>query len=129
MIKAVVNFPPKQIYGGLPHYEPNSYGQWQEQPAFREPLKLEGNADFWNFREDDADYYDQPRRLFNLMNPQQQQALFDNTARALGDAPDFIKKRHIDNCTRADAAYGCGRRGGGREAGEARRLSAGVKVP
>ncbi len=96
-------------YGGLPHYEPNSYNQWQEQPAFREPaLKLDGNADFWNFREDDADYYDQPRRLFNLMTKQQQQALFDNTARALGDAPGFIKQRHIDNCTRADAAYGQG---------------------
>ena len=38
----------------------------------------------------------------------QQQALFDNTARAMGDAPDFIKQRHIDNCTKADPAYGFG---------------------
>jgi len=24
-------------YGGLPHYQPNSFGQWQDQPDFREP--------------------------------------------------------------------------------------------
>jgi len=34
--------------------------------------------------------------------------LFDNTARAMGDAPDFIKQRHIDNCTKCDPAYGAG---------------------
>ncbi|MBJ2160282.1 catalase-related domain-containing protein, partial [Variovorax sp. IB41] len=96
-------------YGGIPHYEPNSFGQWKEQPDFREPpLKLRGDADFWNFREDDADYYKQPGDLFRLMKPEQRQALFDNTARAMGDAPDFIKRRHIDNCTRADLAYGAG---------------------
>ncbi len=25
-----------------------------------------------------------------------------------GDAPDAVKQRHIDNCTRADPAYGAG---------------------
>ena len=41
-------------------------------------------------------------------NSAQQQALFDNTARAMGDAPEFIKRRHIDNCAKADPAYGAG---------------------
>jgi len=96
-------------YGGLPHYEPNSDGQWQEQPAYREPpLKLRGDADFWNFRADDADYYKQPGDLFRLMTPAQQQVLFENTARALGDAPALIKQRHIENCAKADPAYGVG---------------------
>ncbi|WP_326536759.1 catalase [Pseudorhodoferax sp.] len=96
-------------YGGTPHYEPNSFGHWQEQPAFREPpLKIRGDADFWNFREDDADYFQQPGDLFRLMAPAQQQALFDNTARAMGDAPDFVKQRHIANCGKADPAYGAG---------------------
>jgi catalase len=46
-------------HGGL-GYEPNSYGQWQEQPDFREPpLSIEGAADHWNHRED-TDYYSQP---------------------------------------------------------------------
>ncbi len=26
----------------------------------------------------------------------------------MGDAPDNIKQRHIDNCTQADPAYGKG---------------------
>ena len=96
-------------YGRLPHYEPNSFHQWQEQQQYREPpLKISGNADHWDFRKDDADYYKQPGDLFRLMTPAQQQALFDNTARAMGDAPDFIKQRHIDNCSKADPAYGAG---------------------
>lgn len=96
-------------YGGLPHYEPNSFSQWQEQPEFREPpLKVSGDADWWNFRDDDSDYYKQPGDLFRLMTPAQQQVLFENTARAMGDAPDFIKRRHIENCAKADPAYGAG---------------------
>ncbi|HOS43825.1 MAG TPA: catalase-related domain-containing protein, partial [Armatimonadota bacterium] len=35
-------------------------------------------------------------------------ALFGNTARAMGDAPDEVKARHIANCLRADPAYGQG---------------------
>ena len=96
-------------YGGLPHYEPNSFNQWQEQPEYREPpLKITGDADYWNFREDDDDYFKQPGDLFRLMSATQQQALFGNTARAMGDAPEFIKQRHIDNCSKADPAYGAG---------------------
>ena len=96
-------------YGGLPHYEPNSFHQWQEQPEYREPpLKISGDADWWNYRDNDDNYYKQPGDLFRLMTPEQQQVLFDNTARAMGDAPDFIKQRHVDNCTKADPAYGAG---------------------
>ena len=90
-------------------YEPNSYGQWQEQPDFRDPaLALHGAADHWNFREDDDDYYTQPGKLFRLMNAAQQKVLFENTARAMGDAPKEIKIRHIGNCLKADPAYGKG---------------------
>lgn len=96
-------------YGANLHYTPNSYGQWEAQPEYREPpLRINGNVDFWNFREDDADYFKQPGDLFRLMTPAQQQVLFDNTARAMGDAPDFIKQRHIANCSKADPAYGAG---------------------
>ncbi|HNZ87476.1 MAG TPA: catalase [Methanofastidiosum sp.] len=90
-------------------YEPNSYGQWQEQPEFKEPkLAINGPAYRWNFREDDNDYYTQPGKLFRLMAPEQQKVLFENTARAMGDAPKFIKIRHIGNCLKADPAYGKG---------------------
>ncbi len=96
-------------YGSTLAYEPNSYGEWREQPEFNEPpLPLDGAADHWSHREDDDDYYTQPGKLFNLMTPAQQQVLCENTARAMGDAPEMIKRRHIGNCYRADPAYGRG---------------------
>ena len=95
-------------HGGTLGYEPNSYGEWQEQPDFAEPpLSLEGAADHWNHRVDE-DYYTQPRLLFRLMTTAQQQVLFENTARAMGDAPKEVKVRHIGNCLKADPAYGEG---------------------
>lgn len=95
-------------HGGTLSYEPNSYGEWQEQPDFREPpLQLEGAADHWNHRED-TDYYSQPGALFRLMSPEQQRVLFENTARAMEGVPQEIKLRHINNCRKADPAYGKG---------------------
>ncbi len=96
-------------HGGTLGYEPNSYGEWQDQPDFSEPpLDLEGAADQWNHREDNDDYYTQPGNLFRGMNVEQQQALFGNTGRAMGDAPKEVKIRHIGNCMKADPAYGKG---------------------
>jgi catalase len=96
-------------YGSTLGYEPNSYGEWQEQPEFTEPpLKIQGDASRWDFRADDHDYYTQPGLLFRLMSREQQEALFGNTARAMGDAPREIKIRHISNCLKADPAYGKG---------------------
>jgi catalase len=95
-------------FGSTIGYEPNSHGQWQEQPDFREPaLAQEGAADHWNHREDD-DYYSQPGKLFRLMTTAQQQVLFENTARAMTGVPDEIKHRHVKNCAMADPAYGEG---------------------
>jgi catalase len=42
------------------------------------------------------------------MTAEQRKALFENTARAMGDAPEEIKVRHIGNCAKADPAYGEG---------------------
>jgi catalase len=96
-------------HGSTLAYEPNSYGEWQQQPEYAEPpLKLKGAADHWNFREDDSDYYTQPGKLFRLMSAEQQKALFGNTGRAMGDAPKEVKIRHIGNCLKADPAYGKG---------------------
>lgn len=96
-------------YGSTLSYEPNSYGVWQEQPEAREPaLPLHGAADHWNHREDDHDYYSQPGALFRLMSEEQREVLFGNTARAIADAPDEVKLRHIGNCLKADLRYGMG---------------------
>ena len=89
-------------------YEPNGVGQWAEQPEFREPpLDVDGAADHWDHRAD-ADYYSQPGALFRLMMPEQQQVLFDNTARSMSGASDTVQGRHVFNCTMADEAYGRG---------------------
>ena len=95
--------------GSTLHYEPNSYGEWKEQLDLKEPpLKLNGDADIWDFREDDSDYFTQPGKLFNLMNDEPKRSSFANTARNMGDAPKEIKIKHISHCFQADPAYGEG---------------------
>jgi catalase len=95
-------------FGSTLGYEPNSEGEWPEQPNFAEPpLSLEGAADHWNHRVDE-DYYSQPGALFRLMTPAQQQVLFENTARSIGVVPREIQIRHIRHCLKADPAYGKG---------------------
>ncbi|MCE7060214.1 catalase [Dyadobacter sp. CY343] len=95
-------------YGGTTSYEPNSFGQWRQQPDFSEPpLKITGDAAHWDHREDD-DYYSQPGNLFRLMSPVQRELLFKNTAAAVGGAQQFIQIRHIRNCYKADPEYGRG---------------------
>jgi len=61
----------------------------------------------WDHRVDD-DHYQQPGDLFRKMNAAQRQALFDNTARAVGGAAVHIQERHIANCAKADPEYGAG---------------------
>ena len=96
-------------YGSTKGYEPNSLGEWQEQPENKEPpLNLDGSADHWNHREDDDDYYTQPGDLFRLMTPEQQQLLFENTARSISGADIEVQMRHVSNCLKADYAYGKG---------------------
>jgi len=95
-------------HGGATPYEPNSHGEWREQPGFREPpLALDGAADHWNHRVDE-DYYSQPGALFRLMSLGQRQALCENTARAMRGVRAETKARHVANCSRADPAYGAG---------------------
>ncbi|MDY0749035.1 catalase [Paucibacter sp. R3-3] len=95
-------------HGGTVGYQPNIQGEWAEQPEFREPgLGEIGVADHWDHRED-TDYFSQPGALFRLMTLDQQQRLFDNTARSISGAPPEIHRRHIRNCGLADPAYGAG---------------------
>ncbi|MEP2989778.1 MAG: catalase [Parasphingorhabdus sp.] len=95
-------------YGSRIGYEPNSVGEWQEQPDFSEPpLELSGAAQRWDHRED-GDYFSQPGNLFRLMSAEQKQALFENTASSISGASADIQERHIANCTKADPAYGEG---------------------
>jgi catalase len=94
--------------GATANYHPNSKGLWANQPDFAEPpLPLSGDADHWDHRVDD-DHWEQPGNLFRMMDASQRRVLFENTARAMGDAALHIKERHIANCARADQDYGAG---------------------
>jgi len=94
-------------YGGTTSYEPNRHGEWQEQPNYSEPpLAINGDAQKFDFREDDHDYYSQPGNLFRMFSPEEKQRLFENTARALGPASKEVRDRHVANCTKAEPAYG-----------------------
>ena len=95
-------------HGATIGYEPNIKGEWAEQADFSEPpLNLQGAAAHWDHREAE-DYFSQAGALFRLMNAEQQQVLFNNTASSMGDVADEIKQRHIKHCTAADPAYGAG---------------------
>ena len=96
-------------YGSTKGYEPNSWDEWKESPHTKEPpLPLHGDAYNYNEWDYDDDYYTQPGNLFRLMPPEEQELLFANTARAMGDAELFIKQRHVRNCYCADPRYGEG---------------------
>ena len=96
-------------YGATKGYEPNSYGEWKDTPENKEP-PYPANGPIYNYneREYDDDYYSQPGALFRLMPADEQQLLFENTARQIGGAELFIQQRHVRNCYKADPAYGKG---------------------
>ena len=94
--------------GRTPTYFPNSLGEWKDRPELSEtPFPIEGPAGHWDHRLD-TDYFSQPGMLFRMLTAAQKQVLFDNTARQVGGAAKHIQKAHIDNCTKADPAYGAG---------------------
>ncbi len=88
-------------------YYPNSKAEWETGSDIDPPLPLKGDADHYDHRIVD-DHYEQPGVLFRLMSPEQQRVLCENTARAMGEAGVEVKQRHVDNCIRADPAYGAG---------------------
>lgn len=96
-------------YGATPGYEPSSHHSWDEQKELCEPpLPLDGAANRWNHYENEQDHFTQPGNLFRRMTSQQQQVLFENTARALQETTTAIKILHIKHCLQADPDYGKG---------------------
>lgn len=94
--------------GGSTHYAPNSKGTLQPQPDYAEkPFHAGVMATRWNHRVD-ADYFSQPRALFEQFSGEQKQRLFENTARAMRGASDLVKQRHVTNCSMVHPDYGKG---------------------
>ena len=95
--------------GSTPTIQPNNFGGWREQPEYADPAQAVGStAERFDFREDDDNYFEQPGNLFRLMTAEEQQRLFENTARAIDGASETSVERHIEHCTKADPAYGEG---------------------
>ncbi|OWA13916.1 catalase [Streptomyces sp. CS113] len=96
-------------HGSTPAYEPNGSGHWVEQPEYHEPpLSAGSEADRFDYRSLDDDYFTQPGDLFASMTREQRETLCANTARALADVSEGIRRRHVEHCKLADPAYGRG---------------------
>ncbi len=77
------------------YYEPNSFGgPVQKSDEKQPPLKISGDADRYNHRVGNDDFF-QPRALFNLFNKEQKERLFSNTAQAMEGVPSFIIERQL----------------------------------
>jgi len=93
-------------YGSTPGYHPNSFGQWAEQPDFRDPpLAVEGPVDHHEQYLNDDCFY-QTGDLYRLMTSDQQTLLISNTANNIAPVTENIKYRHAAHCYLADEDYG-----------------------
>ncbi|WP_170019055.1 catalase [Campylobacter sp. RM16190] len=91
------------------YYEPNSFGGAKENADFLEPdMQLEGVMKRYNHRDEDSDYYSQPRDLFNLMNDCQKSQLFNNIAESMCGVSDFIVERALGHFEKISPAYAAG---------------------
>lgn len=95
-------------YGAAKGYEPNSYGEWAQQDAFREPpLALDGDAYHYDPKDEkEHDCFYQPGNLYRLMPPDKKTLLIENTARNIAPVTENIKYRHAAHCYLADSEYG-----------------------
>ena len=94
-------------YGGTVGYEPNSKGEWADDPAVKEPpLAMTGEIYDYDEREYDEDYYTQPGKLWRLLSDEDKAATCKNTAAQMDGVSLFIKQRHVRACNNADPEYG-----------------------
>lgn len=93
-------------FGDTISYKPNSYGEWMQQPEYRQPpLPLAGAMDRYSQYPNSDDYY-QPGNLYRLMTEDKRQLLIENTARSIESVTKNIKYRHASQCYLADKEYG-----------------------
>lgn len=95
-------------YGAALSYQPNSYGQWADQPELREPpLELQGAMYSYEPKDDQSDdCFQAAGDLWRLMEEDKKELLIGNTARNIEPATVNIKLRHCAHCLLADAEYG-----------------------
>jgi catalase len=95
-------------YGATLGYQPNSFGEWEEQKEFAEPpLELQGLMMAYEPKEDQFDdCYAQAGDLYRLIGEDKRQILCENTARNMMEVTKNIQLRHAAHCFMADPDYG-----------------------
>lgn len=94
-------------YGGTPGYQPNSYGEWAQQDAYREPaLAMQGDINRFDPYADNDDCFHQPGDLYRLMTEDKRAMLIENTKNNIMPVTENIKYRHTAHCYLADKEYG-----------------------
>lgn len=95
--------------GPAVNYEPNSFGGPEADPRFKEPpLKISGDADWYEQKRGVDDDYVQPGNLYRLMPPEEQKRLVAAIAGSLKKTPKNIQKKMVEHFRRADKNYGEG---------------------
>ncbi|MBN2210583.1 MAG: catalase [Sedimentisphaerales bacterium] len=95
--------------GPGPNYEPNTFGGPQADPSYKEPpLKISGDADWYEQKRGVDDDYIQPGNLFRLMSAKQQKELIANIVGSLKKVPKEIQQKMVVHFRKADKAYGDG---------------------
>jgi catalase len=95
-------------HGATLGYQPNSLGQWAEQPEQAEPpLEIDGLLQAYEPKDDVTDdCFRQPGDLYRLMTEEKRALLIDNTARNIDGVTPNVQIRHAAHCYLADKEYG-----------------------
>ena len=94
-------------YGSIKGYQPNSFGEWEDQREYREPsLKVEGNIDFYDPKDLPEDCFKQGGDLWRLIPEDEKAVLIKNTAADMTGVTDNVRYRHAAHCYLADPNYG-----------------------
>jgi len=95
--------------GNNPNYEPNDFNGPKESPEYLDPpLKISGNADYYDQKRGVDDDYVQPGNLFHLLPDDEKNRLFEAIASSLSKVPEYIQKKMLKHFYKADENYGKG---------------------
>ncbi|MDR3287819.1 MAG: catalase [Peptococcaceae bacterium] len=95
-------------YGATKGYQPNSAGEWAEQPEYAEPpLEVQGMMMAYEPKDDQTDdcFY-QAGDLYRLITEDKRQILIENTANNMDGVSENVRLRHAAHCYLADKEYG-----------------------
>ncbi len=89
------------------NYEPSNFDVPTESSQFSEPpLKIDGNADKYNYDNDECNNFIQAGNLYRILDKEEQEDLVQNIAQSLSKCDSKIQKLQISHFIKADIDYG-----------------------